>query len=143
MDDSIIYEKHFPELMEDINTMMEESTNLPCAPSKDDPAAYIHNLFSKTISVLIPERVQSAKQFVKQAKEIGHERCMDTVIKEEDNRIVVTYTLTDSVNFSCLKNLIAMADELSCAAEGDEILFSLVYYTHMMYCNGRKVFPIG
>ena len=143
MSGKVIYEERFPDLMHELDEKKNCSYQPGTSPSSRDSTAYIRELFGKTISVLIPERVQTTKLFVKKAREIGHESCMDTVIKEEDNRIVATYTLTNSVDFSCLKDLIVMADELSCATEGDEILFSLVYYTHMTYCNGRKVFPIG
>lgn len=141
MSGKVIYEERFPDLMRKLDDTKDGGGQPDLSPSSQDPVACIRNLFDKTVSVLIPERVRTTKAFIRQAKQIGHGCCMDTVIEEEDSRITVTYTLTDGVDFSCLKDLIAMADELSCGAERGEILLSVVYYTHATYCDGRRVFP--
>ncbi len=141
MDDSIIYEERFSKLMDEFDGIADTNVDFPKAPSHADPMAYTQELFGKTVSILMPERIGKTEIFIQMAKEIGHSYCMDTVIRREYDQVVATFTLIDGGDFSCLKSLINMADEIHCTTSKTSILLRVIFYTHSTYLNGRKVIP--
>ncbi len=140
MDDSVIYEEQFLKLMDDKPEDRYES--LPRAPGHGNLMEYVHDLIGKSVSIVMPERIGKTELFIQMAKEIGHSYYMDTVIQKEFNQIIATYTLVDGGDFSCLKDLIDMSDEVYCTRSKSVILIHIIYYTHSTYLNGRKVFPL-
>ena len=141
MDDSVIYEKRFPKLIDEFDTPKDGGKGLPKAPSYANPMAYVNDLIGKSVSIVMPERIGKTELFIQMAKEIGHSYYMDTVIQKEFNQIVVTYTLIDGGDFSCLKELIDMSDEIYCTISNSLIQLHIIFYTHSTYLNGRKIFP--
>ena len=141
MDDSIIYEERFPKLMNEFEDLKDTNAQFPQLPSHDNPMKYVEDIIGKSVSVLMPERIGKTELFIQIAKEIGHSYYMDTVIQKEFNQIVVTYTLIDGGDFSCLKELIDMSDEIYCTISNSLIQLHIIFYTHSTYLNGRKIFP--
>ena len=104
----------------------------------------IEKVYEGVEYVLMPERAEAAKAFVRKAIEISDLYEMDIKIEKRTSHISATYYFNYGGNMKHLTNIIGMADDLAFFGRKDkayDIVMSLDFYTHAVYRNGRQVEP--
>lgn len=146
MDSSILFEKKYSQFIQDC---CNSALNSNGAEQREDGASintdeYVRKLITESVCVIMPERIEGRDYFIDLAKEIAEAYLIDIVIRERKDRINVTYTLDYEAEFSCLKPIIQLADELTFQSNNSNsaVLASLDYYTHATYRSGVKVLPL-
>lgn len=139
---NIIYEKRFPHLTPDdydrIYEQADKDTTPHMCPLLPD---FFKNIMENTVRVLMPERVENRGFFIAMAKEFAEKNEIDTVITEYGDRFVAEFRIgSDSTNFG-LKTIIDYADDIHFGIEDGTVVVSIIYYTHAIYRNGKKVAP--
>lgn len=144
MKDKVIYEKHYPkQSVEDLQREMDSFV-----PQEDDTEyipfdEFMKGIYKNLVYVLLPERQESAKEFIKQAVYISKAYEIDMVATEHIDHISVDYFFDAAGDMGFLKNVIAFADNISFFTKinGFDITLSLDHYTHAVYRNNRRIRP--
>ncbi|MCD8357155.1 MAG: hypothetical protein LUE11_11395 [Clostridia bacterium] len=133
----IIYEKKYPKVditklgeanAADMNDEMEELTY----------EQIVQKIYKAVLYVPIPEREQTAKDFIKTAVRISNEYEIDIRISQQFSHISVDLYFDAAGGMGFLKELIAYSDDIAffSHADGHEIVLSLDCYTSLVYKNG-------
>lgn len=143
MDNTIIYEKKNSQFIQDCcNAALDlDSTSQNEDGARINTDDYVGKLITESVCVIMPERIKGRDYFIDLAKEIADAYLIDIVIKKYHNRVTATFSLDCEAEFSCLKPLIYLADEITFKNGINTVLISLDYYTHATYHNGRRVLP--
>lgn len=133
----LIYEKKYPVPWEGSDFLTtSDGAETPLQVLDEIERISPKKLIESTVQVLMPERMEKLSVFLDTAKEIGEQYEIDTTIAEDDVKVTVSYTLQIDVPYSCFKRIMTLADELSVQPERDNIIVSLTYFTHAIYCGG-------
>ena len=141
---STIYEKAFPkweipteEEMKEIDIAGEETEHLTFEQ-------IMEKIYKDVVYVLMPERCEEAKAFIRKAIEVSELYEMDIKIEHNFSHISATYYFDYSGGMKDLTEIIGMADDIAFFGRKDhkyDIVMSLDFYTHAEYRRGRRVQP--
>lgn len=143
--EEVIYEKKYPkcEMPSD-----EELAEVDITPDEEVEHLTFEQIMEKIYKdvtyVLMPERIEKAKEFVRKAIEVSEAYEMDIKIERRTSHISVTYYFDFGGAMKRLTDIIGMADDLAFFGRKDkeyDIVMSLDFYTHAVYRNGRQVQP--
>lgn len=139
---NVIYEKKFPRpTIEKDKPTYEESNEIATAfPEQDSSERYKRTLEGK-VNVLMPERVQDQGFFIDAARCIAELYEIDTVVTEYENRLAASFRIDSDGEYSGMKNIIRLADDIGFQFDDDGIVFNAIYYTHATYLSGRRISP--
>lgn len=144
MKDKVIYEKHYSkqsieELQQELDSCMSQEDETECIPFDE----FMKGIYKKLVYVLLPERQESAKEFIKQAVCISRTYEIDMIASEHIDHISVDFFFDAAGDMSFLKDVIAFADNISFFTKinGFDITLSLDHYTHAVYRNNRRIRP--
>lgn len=139
---NVIYEKKFPRpTIEEDEPIHEESNEIATAfPEQDSSERYKRTLEGK-VNVLMPERVQDQGFFIDAARCIAELYEIDTVVTEYENRLAASFRIDSDGEYSGMKNIIRLADDIGFQLDDDGIVFNVIYYTHATYLSGRRISP--
>lgn len=141
MDNSIIYEKHYPR-----NVFSELSEN-KVEPSTAATQLSFEQIMGKIhrdiVCVALPEKQAASKAFLKTAIAISTTYEIDVKILQHLERIEVKYYFDYAVDVGFLKDVIMFADDISFFrdVEGFNLVLSLDFYTHAVYRKERCIIP--
>lgn len=139
-----IYKREYPRVdaVEELRRINEETLEeMPRKyPTFDE---FYRKMEEATAYILIPERVESAVEFVKTAIEVSELYDLDTEIVRHDYFISVTYSFDSCGGMRDIRRVFGMADEFSFFGNinGWEFTICMDYYTHAVVRNGRIVAP--
>lgn len=143
--EEVIYEKKFPKWE---MPSEEEVTEIKVdAAAKQDHLTFdqvMEQIYKDVAYVLMPERTEEAKAFVRKAIEVSDLYEMDIKVERRTSHISVTYYFDFGGSMKELTDIIGMADDLAFFGRKDkeyDIVMSLDFYTHAVYRNGRQVNP--
>jgi len=141
---STIYEKQFPkwempteEEMKEIDVAGEETEHLTFEQ-------ILEKIYKDVVYVLMPERREEAKVFIRKAISVSELYEMDIKIEHHFSHISATYYFDYSGGMKYLTDVIGMADDIAFFGRKDhkyDIVMSLDFYTHAEYRRGRRVQP--
>ncbi len=147
---SVIYEKHYPhptfeeemKELEEYEKEMESSPDYKPKPELTFEEFYKNVMKDRTL-ILLPEKMERAKDFVRLAIKISELYELDTRISREDDRISVNYSFDDAGDMAFLIPVFRKADSISffTGIYGFDNTISLDYYTHAVFNKRRLVQP--
>ena len=143
MIEEVIYEKKFPKWEMPTDEELDE------IKTNEEVEHLIHEqiidrIYKDVVYVLMPERTEEAKAFVRKAIEVSTLYEMDIKIEKRTSHISATYYFDFGGGMKYLTDIIGMADDIAFFGRKDEaydIVMSLDFYTHAVYRNGHKVNP--
>jgi len=115
----------------------------PSSPSfPQGPAA--EALLKNLMAIPIPQRQESAMAFIDTAISISEDYDIDLSIWKYDTFLSAHFYFDSAGAMGFLKNIMQYADDLTFFAtlDGYEICMHVDYYTHEIYRNNRKLFPL-
>ena len=143
MIEEVIYEKKFPKWEMPTNEELGEiETNEEVEHLTHEQI--MDRIYKDVVYVLMPERAERAKAFVRKAIEVSDLYEIDIKIEKRTSHISVTYYFNFGGGMKFLPDIIGMADDIAFFGRKDEaydIVMSLDFYTHAVYRKGRKVNP--
>ena len=143
LDATVLFEGKYPQFTEaDCKRMLDEvtSTAMPYSAIVS-PEERCRKLFENTVRVLMPERVEGKKYFIQLAKDIAASYGIDTTITEYDDRLVAAFTVDCYNQYAFFRKILFISDEIHFDNKGENVIFSLAYYTHATYRSGRRITP--
>lgn len=139
---NVLFEKKYPHMrMEDYDRIYDEATKNAVDEAKRDSVAMCKRVFESTVRVTMPERVENIDHFVNMAKELAEFYEIDTTVTEYEDRLSASFCVDSYCTFSGLKKIILFSDDIGFTYDGENIIISIIYYTHTTYRNGKKVTP--
>lgn len=140
----IIYEKYYPRInleeeFRQLNMEIIEDRELPFPTFQE-----LLDYFSKeTFYIHLPHRVESSEKFIQLAIDISKRYELDTKITRYKDCIRVDYAFDSAGEMCGVNQLFGMADQFSFFnnINGRDITVSMVYYTHVVFRNGRIIAP--
>ena len=143
--EKVIYEKKFPKW-----EMPSDEELAAIQIEKDEETEHLtfeqimEKIYKDVIYVLMPERAEEAKKFVRKAIEVSELYEMDIKIEHHLSHISATYYFDYGGGMKYLTDVIGMADDLAFFGRKDkeyDIVMSLDFYTHAVYRNGHQFEP--
>ncbi len=142
----IIYEKHFHkdtieeierERIDFVEAFGEDAEQ---APSFDE---IMKKIYSNVTYLVLPEREEMAKTFIKTAIEISNDYELDIEIEEHLSHISATYYLDCGACMGFLRRIIEMSDDISFFdhIKGFDMVMSLDFYTKAVFKRDRLIHP--
>lgn len=140
---NVLFEKKCPHMrMEDYDRIYDEVDKTAVEQfAKCDPKERCKRIFESTVRVLMPERMENRDHFVEMAKEVAEFYEIDTTVTEYEDRLSASFGVDNYCTFSGLKKIILFSDDISFQCDGENIIFTIIYYTHATYKNGKKITP--
>lgn len=140
----IIYEKKYPHMnLDDYDQIHDEATKSAVEEIKWDSKEICKRVFERTVRVMMPERVEGVRHFVDMAKELAEFYEIDTTVTEYEDRIVATFIVDTCYTFSGVKKIILFSDDICFQQKEENIMLSVIFYTHATYSSGRKITPVN
>lgn len=143
--EEVIYEKKFPKWeMPNKEELVEIKIDNEAECKHLTFDQIIEQIYKDVTYVLMPERIEGAKAFIRKAIEVSNNYEMDVKIERRSSHISVTYYFDFGGAMKELTEIIGMADDLAFFGRKDkeyDIVMSLDFYTHAVYRNGRQVNP--
>ncbi len=140
MKSKIIYEKKYQhtdfikEIISDNKTSM---------PSAEEYLQILEERYDSTKYVLIPERVNKSKHFIKNAIALSKKYSMDIRIEQYKGYISVIYNFSNIIGYQDIGMVFASADEIFFLIGDNNNRFTVIldYYTHKIIRNGKLIKP--
>lgn len=141
---NILFEKKYPHMnLEDYDRVYDEATKSAIEEIKRDSKEMCRRVFERTVRVTMPERVEGIGHFVDMAKELAEFYEIDTTVTEYEDRIVATFVVDTYNTFSGIKKIILFSDDICFQQKEENIMLSVIFYTHATYSSGRKITPVN
>ena len=139
---NVLYEKSYPQLtLDDFDAIDETASQVCDSVNTKNIEDHCKEMCRKSVTILVPEWIEGAGDFIAIAKRLSQQYEMDIVITEYHNRISVVLKTNGFGSYPDLKRLILLADELYFSTDSELFVLTLEYYTHATYFNGRKISP--
>ena len=143
MIEEVIYEKKFPKWEMPTDEELDE------IKTNEEVEHLIHEqiidrIYKDVVYVLMPERTEEAKAFVRKAIEVSNLYEMDIKIEKRTSHISATYYFDFGGGMKYLTDIIGMADDIAFFGRKDkayDVVMSLDFYTHAVCRNGLQVSP--
>ena len=143
MIEEVIYEKKFPKWEMPTDEELDE------IKTNEEVEHLIHEqiidrIYKDVVYVLMPERTEKAKAFVRKAIEVSNLYEMDIKIEKRTSHISATYYFDFGGGMKYFTAIIGLADDIACCGRKDkayDVVMSLDFYTHAVCRNGRQVSP--
>ena len=137
MNDSTIYERHYPKV---------ELAHAEDSEKQTEPLNFeqiMEKIHKDVVCVPLPEKQAAAKEFLNTAIELSNAYEIDVHICQHFDRIEVKYYFAYATSVGFLKDIVIQADDISIFkdTEGFNIVISLDYYTHATYRKDRWIIP--
>lgn len=149
----MVYEKHYPhktfeeemQKLEEISSVMQDDeedkrwVNLPSSFEE-----FYKDMMENRTLIIIPDKINRAKDFIRLAIRISELYELDTVIRRNDSHISVDYSFDSGGDMMFLLPILREADSISffSGIGGYEITISIDFYTHAVFLHGRLTHPI-
>ena len=135
---NILFEKKYP------NMNLEDYDRVSAIEEiKRDSKEMCKRVFERTVRVMMPERVEGIGHFVDMAKELAEFYEIDTTVTEYEDRIVATFVVDTYNTFSGIKKIILFSDDICFQQNEENIMLSVIFYTHATYSSGRKITSVN
>lgn len=136
-----IYEMKHKETYEDIDVASLPKPRFSKLPATG--AEFLKMIEEKSEYVVIEERLKEMDSFIEAAKYVADLFKFDIVITQEDDAIKVKMELSDFSASHYVKkvflSLLSQADDVSIFIKPEATTLLLIYYTHELYLDGKKV----
>lgn len=140
MNDSIIYERHYP-----VKHLGESESQGELEKGTENLSfeRIMEELYKDVVYVPLPEKQTAAGEFLKTAIDIANTYEVDVKIHRYFDRIEVKYYFDYAASVGFLKDTVIYADDISVFKdiEGFNLVISLDYYTHAAYRKDRRIIP--
>ena len=140
----ILYEKKYPkEDIKDLVSALETGQEQPASKAELSFDEFLKKICGNRVSVLLPERVQAAKAFVRIARRVSELYELDITITEHLDHISADYYFNSAGGLRYLREIVKYADDISffTNVKGYDIAMCLDFYTHAVFQNGRQLHP--
>ena len=140
----IIYEKKYPHFsLEEFQAQFSSEISEEREDSPRDYNELMKMLFDGTTYVLLPERIKSSEEFIKEAIEVSELYEFDTKIERHIDRICVRYSFDCGGGLKYINRILGMADQIAFDKNinNRDITILLDYFTHATIRNNRMVSP--
>ncbi len=142
MKKEIIYKKNYEhkEIYEEISDLsLPDELTL----SAEDYLKLLEEVYNNTKYVLIPERTETGKEFIKTATKISQMYEIDTEIYRKDGCITIIYAFDALLGGNNIGQLFNMADKIFFFRGENNFNFTVTldFYTHAVVHNGKIVEP--
>ena len=84
-------------------------------------------------------RRMKIREYIIKAIKISNENEIDIEINESPLYVSVKYILQDGRNIRCLKDIIALADNMFIFSEGNDMILLLEFFSHIFYKEPRRI----